>query len=359
MFFACDASPPWAALALCAVCLSPAVGLGQSELPPYPWVDNTTFVVDEAQLAVEAATYCAAESEPNAVDFYLGTLPYETFDALCLDVDADTDVLLGNLYISGYFGGLWLRDALYEAPARLSEAHLGALEAQYGLAHGDFGANMSTARGPSTEGLLIRSLAALAGRPIDRAQSGGDTEVVLAARSALPMLLTLYGYNLGYIQVLLENPPPGDPTHGDALDCGEGFLDCSSEDIELDIFDAYAPVLSSIENPTSPRWRRVAGLVETYGEPAVASGQEVWNDILAEDDIAAQAYGPLVDVSIGFLMVTDAAVLAGADAWGDGSVEAARCALRLQAGLVVWSGSYFMGLASDDPPGTFPELNCQ
>lgn len=322
---------------------APVAGAAEVILPPYPWVANETFVVDEAAVEARAQTYCAAEgAAADGVDFYFGYLPQRAFDDLCLADAPQIDALLGDLYVSGYFGGLWLRDALSGAPREAA----GALPIPGG------------ARGGALDAAVIRALARAAGGQVDRASAGGDGEVVLASRAALPPLLELYGYNLGYIEVVLEHPPAGVTPQVGALSCGEGFLDCGSDANDLAVLEALSPALGSIASPPGPRWRRVGALVDRYGIPAVEDGAAVWEDILAEDDLSAAAYLPLIDVSVGFLMVTEAAVLAAATAWGDGDPAAARCGLLLEAGLTVWSGSYFMGLASDDPPGTFPGLSC-
>ena len=55
-------------------------------------------------------------------------------------------------------------------------------------------------------------------------------------------------------------------------------------------------------------------------------------------------------------MVSKAAVLAGMLGYADGDTELARSALRLQAGLWIWSGAYFAGLASNAPAGTMPAI---
>ena len=323
----------------------PRASGAEIDLPPYPRVATDTFTVDEGAIEADAEAYCAENPRGDAVDFYLGALPQGALDALCLAPDPDVAALLGDLYVSGYFGGLWLRDALLPSSQRIP------LPLPAGVGEG--------ARGPLLDAAVVKALGAAAGRAVERATAGGDREAVVATRAALAPLLYLYGYNLGYLQVLVAHPPPGMPAPVGSLSCGPELLDCQSDEVLLAVFDAYEPALSAIAQPDSPRWRRVAALVEANGASAVAEGAAVWEDILAEDDVAAEAYLPLVDVSVGFLMVTDAAVLAASTAWGEGDPEAARCALLLEAGLTVWSGSYFLGLASDDPPGTFPQLSCR
>ena len=43
-------------------------------------------------------------------------------------------------------------------------------------------------------------------------------------------------------------------------------------------------------------------------------------------------------------------------AYADGDTDLGRSSLRLQAGLWMWSGSYFGGLASGAPAGTLPAI---
>lgn len=326
------------ACVLAFLALATPVDAAEVMVPAYPWVPNDTFEVDPASLEAFAEPWCAAGGG-DPVDFYLGEMPLAAFDALCGATPEEASVLLGDLYISGYFGGVWLRDAL-DASAPAAPFTRAALT------------------GPALDAVLIRTLAAVAGAQLDRAQTGGDAEVVAAARAAVGTLYELYGYNLGYLKVILENPPPGVPAPEDALVCGDAFLDCRSPAYELEVLDAFAPALEALVSPSSVRWRRLAGLVESRGVAAVEEGVAVWEEILAEDDIAASAYLPLVDVSVGFLMVSEAAALGASAAWGDGDAAAARCTLALEAGLGVWSGSYFMGLASTAPAGTFPTVTC-
>lgn len=49
-------------------------------------------------------------------------------------------------------------------------------------------------------------------------------------------------------------------------------------------------------------------------------------------------------------------MLASMLAYAEGDAQVGASALRLQAGLWMWSGSYFAGLASDAPAGTLPRI---
>jgi hypothetical protein len=43
--------------------------------------------------------------------------------------------------------------------------------------------------------------------------------------------------------------------------------------------------------------------------------------------------------------------------YAEGDPDACRCGLLQQAAMIVWAGSYFMGLGSDAPAVTFHSIN--
>ncbi len=310
-------------------------------LPPYPFAETQSIVVDESAIAAEGGTYCRdARAAATAVEFYLGTLPLTSIDALCSDAPAypGAQSRLGSLYVSGYFGGVWLRDSLMASGAR----------------------ERARTKAPGTTGLgeiVFTALSNLADDRLALARQGEDEALIDSARATLPLLLTLFGYNLGYLEVAAENPPPGVPTSPSAITC-DGFLDCRGTAVDLATLDRYRSALRAITAPPSDAWAEVAGLVERFGEGSVSAGRGVWEDILGGSSIAPSAYGPLLDLSAGYLLVSEAAVLANATAFAEADAGAARCGALVETGLVIWSGSYFEGLASSAAPGTFPTLAC-
>lgn len=320
---------------------SDAVPPASVTLPAYPYAANTSIVVDEAALAADGGRFCRrTRGRGTAVDFYLGNLALGSVDRIC-DASAPgaAEVLLGNLYVSGYFGGIWLRDSLAD---RSSVSAARAAQEVVGMGLGD---------------TVFASLAKLAAKQLDRARNAPGGELIDAAHASLPLLLTLYGYNLGYIQVAVENPPAGNPTTTSPISC-DGFLACSGTAVDLATLEQYAPALREIAAPPSDAWREVADDVSRFGEGSVAAGRGVWEGILGGSAIAGAAYQPLLDLSAGYLLVSEAAVLANAVAFAESDASAARCGALVQTGLVIWSGSYFEGLASPAPPGTFPTLEC-
>jgi hypothetical protein len=88
---------------------------------------------------------------------------------------------------------------------------------------------------------------------------------------------------------------------------------------------------------------------------ATGAGRFVWEG-LARAGFSPASYTALVELSSAYLMVTKAAVLASMTAYADGDAAVGRSSLRLQAGLWMWSGAYFAGLASSAAPGTMPKI---
>jgi len=84
-------------------------------LPPYPFWPNDAYVVDLAVMEELGTAYCAAHpNDASDEDFFYGELPMASFN-LFYPGDAPplaAEPVMGDLYISGYFGGLWLKDEL-------------------------------------------------------------------------------------------------------------------------------------------------------------------------------------------------------------------------------------------------------
>lgn len=306
------------------------------DLPQVPVRDGWSFRVSPEAVAEVAAEYVADGGDPtDGARFFFGDLAVASLDDLAGDLTAEqARVRLGNLAVSGYFGGIWLRDNLRAAPVAAAP-------------------DMNATVDLTVSAIGVRLFDALAAGLMGAAASNAWIART-AAHASVPVLLALYGYNRGYLEVLLENPPAGVPSMQDTLSC-EGFLSCNSEAFPLEIATRYDIALDRLENPAGFGWQEMAVWTSLL-EGATGAGRGVWEVIAGAGAFSPASYAALVELSSAYLMVSKAAVLASMLGYADGDTEMARSALRLQAGLWIWSGAYFAGLASNSPVGTMPAI---
>jgi hypothetical protein len=308
-------------------------------LPPMPVRSGLSFTVSPDFMKGFATDYVAAGGDPaDSARFFFGDLAVKSLDALAEQNVAAPQVrlLLGNLATSGYFGGIWLRDNLNDAantpvtmpslpiPASLSPAAIG-----------------------------IRLFDALSAGLAGAATAAPDWLVSTVAHATVPVLLALYGYNRGYLQVVLAHPPAGVPSMQDTLTC-DGFLDCNSTAFPLELATRYDGALSKLDDPTNLGWAEMS-MWSTMLEGATGAGRLVWEG-LARSGFSPASYTALVELSSAYLMISKAAVLSAMTAYADGDGAVGRSSLLLQAGLWMWSGAYFAGLASGAGRGTLPTI---
>ena len=301
-------------------------------LPRMPVTRGSSFTVSADFIKPFATDFVAAGGNPaDSARFFFGELAVRSLDALAESAGAAQQhrLLLGNLAASGYFGGIWLRDNVHGTPT--STPALG--------------------RAPSVIGLRLFD-AASAGLSGVAAKAPGWL-VSGVAHVSVPVLLALYGYNRGYLHVLLEHPPAGVPPMQDTLSC-DGFLDCNSSAFPLELATRFDAALGKLDKPTSLAWAEMA-MWKTVLQSATGAGRLVWEG-LARSGFSPASYSALVELSSAYLMITKAAVLSSMTAYAEGDAGLGRSSLRLQAGLWMWSGAYFAGLASDAAPGTIPKL---
>lgn len=288
----------------------------------------------DAALQGKAETYCAESGmKRDEVDFFLGYLPLAVFEALCEGIvgDAEIDSVLGELFVSGYFGGVWLRDVL------------GANEPSGGGGAGGSLALVSPILDSSRAGIVAAGAA----------DSG---ELIERAGSEIEFLLSLYGYNLGYLEYVSAHPPPGSAEPA-PFECAS-FLGCDYAVVQFGPLKRYAAHRPKLEAPPNAVWQEAEERVRRAESVSRETGRSVWEGILGANSMAAEHYPTLLDLSRTYLAIAEAAVWASLVGWADRDAMAAGCGLRMSAGLTAWSGSYFAGLASSLPKGTFPRLTC-
>jgi hypothetical protein len=307
-------------------------------LPPLPVREGSSFTVSDDAISARAVDYVEAGGDPGDTPrFFFGDLAVSSLETL-----ADSDVTaekvrqeLGNLTASGYFGGIWLRDNLRDVPPPTQSAPTAAADL-------------------TVSAIGIRLFDALAAGLTGAAASPSGWVVRSVAHVSVPMLLALYGYNRGYLEVLLENPPPGVKPAPGSLVC-DGFLSCSTNIVDLEIATRYDAALDELDTPRSPAWWEMTAWTSLL-ESATGAGRFVWELIAAQGSFSPASYAALVELSSTYLMVSKAAVLSSMQAYAGGDTALGRSSLRLQAGLWMWSGAYFGGLASGAPAGTLPRI---
>ncbi|MCD6569725.1 MAG: hypothetical protein J7L53_03380 [Deltaproteobacteria bacterium] len=336
-------------------------GIAQTvTIPPMPFWDNPTIEIDETLILQLASDYCSdAGGEASSPAFFLGYLPLWSVDELCqISPDkAQISKFLGNLYISGYFGGVWLRDALStnnvdpeNVSMPLKQAMPEALREKMELGN---------------DALIFYALTCLVGGLIDVALEGYNSLIFIANRLSIEPFLMLYGYNWGYLDFMLENPPDGIVPPDDLIICNR-FLDCQMPDAKLVTLTQYKPVLDKLYTPpiwrwwdsSSWKWLEMRTALEIWGKGSVAAGEGVWEHIMSDSELSEPAYNLLIDLSARFLLVAELSLLPTMEGYAEYDGDAGGCGLLQEAGMIMWAASYFMGLHSLQPEGTFPELCC-
>lgn len=307
------------------------------QLPQLPATSGASFTVSTDAIATAASDYLAAGGDPtDSARFFFGDLAVSSLQTLAgPDVTPEqVRTQLGNLAVSGYFGGVWLRDNLRDTPAAPAP---------------------STARVDLTVSALgIGLFDAVAAGLTGAAATGNPWITTTVAHASVPVLLTLYGYNRGYLDVILRNPPAGVPSMLDTLSC-RGFLDCSSSSFPLAIATSYDTALTNLAQPATLPWLEMAAWSKLL-EITTGAGRFVWEAIARAGAFSPASYAALVELSSDYLMIGKAAVLSSMIGAADGNAGLAASSLRLQAGLWMWSGAYFAGLASNAPVGTLPAI---
>lgn len=332
------------AVALLAACVSPsgstpAIRTDRVTVPALALPPVSNLVVTSAALEEAACEECErlalSGAPPDAARFFYGRLPLRVIDRLAAG-GAQTADQLGNLVVSGYFGGLYLRDNLGSIGIDATELPTAALLERIGA-------------------VTLGGLDSLAANLIGQARSGSPEEVRGSAAVSALLLAAVHGYNRGYLETVLANPPAGTAAP-EPPSCPTTF-DCRVTSLPLDALDQLAPTRDRLEHPPDRAWEVWSQALTSTAAGSVEGGRGVWNRLLSTAGFGAGAYGAIVELSVGFLEVTQAALLASAEGVL-GDVDVGRVGLVLTAGVLTWAGSYFLGLASPLPTDVLPTLTC-
>jgi hypothetical protein len=287
---------------------------------------------------IEAAACAECDRAGGDRDrFFSGRLATASLGALLADpASPDRQGLGGNLFVSGYFGGIQLRSEL-----------------------GSIGVDPDGPVAPLLElvgRLTSPQLDGVVGELQRVAAEGTDDEVRGAAAGLLPVLAALYGYNLGYLRELVAHPPAGaDPAS--VIECPTRWS-CRTPVIELAGADRFDASIGRLVAPPDAPWAVVSGLASVLLDLTEPAGAGVWAQLLGGDGFAPDGYAAIVDLSGAFLQVSSVALAGAAEAAAGGDADLARRSLAVTSGLMAWAGSYFLGLASPLPDTSLPQLNC-
>lgn len=327
-----------AAVVLAPPALAGAAGDAPTiDVPALPGVPTRTIVVDTADIArrAAAAPRPAPGTDPGeaSASFFYGDLAMSSFQDICTATPPELAVLLGNIQVSGYFGGVWFRD---QVPG------------------------LRPQRNPLTP--LLTAVSRGTTRSVDtgagqllRLREGTAAQVRAANARLVDPLLFIHGYNRGYLEVVAARPPAGVVLPPGYVTFEELLLTRSAR-FRLGLRADLAPALERLRGRATPEWAALDRRVKRVGGGSVEVGRATWKAILRGGPLQGATYRSVLDLSTGFLQVTEAAALASMAASADGDPGWGRCSLALQAGLVVWAGSYFAGLASELPPGSYPTI---
>ncbi|MBN2105908.1 MAG: hypothetical protein JW832_00670, partial [Deltaproteobacteria bacterium] len=314
-----------------------------------PFWENNHITIDVALINTMAADYMAeAGSGANPLKFFLGYLPLKTVDQFCT-TSPDKEQMrrhLGAMYISGFYGGLWLRDMLFSNPADPSANGLIAMLMKM------MPQAMKDIMALGADELVFKGVANLGGGAVDLGLKGSLLDIIHHNYMSVDMFLMIYGYDYGYYYYLINNPPPG-VTPVNTLQC-DRFMDCTMTGFELTTLNQYKPVGDRLLNPQCWKFWDPAAVkycdmyhkIKITGEGSVSMGNLVWQQIMGSSQLFDAAYNPLVDLSARFMLVSELALLPTMKGYAELNKTAGKCGLLQEAGLMVWVGSYFMGLSS-------------
>jgi hypothetical protein len=290
-------------------------------VPAMPLPPVGSIVVDGPTIDAAVCAGCH-----DATRFFGGQLAMSALDELAQVPPppiARQRQLLGSLLVSGYFGGIDLRTAL----------------------GGSVTARELSPLAPSLELVgraTIEQLDSLADTLL-KASHGDAASVVLASNLLAPAMARLAGYDRGYLQVALAHPPAGATSAADRLVC-TGLFECRVTAFPLPALDRLA----------SARWAVTSDL-QDIGNRVLGAQDDVWGRVVGAAALTPDAYDAVIDLAGGFLQGVEAALL-GSAAGRLGDVATGQAGLSMTTGVLVWAGSWFLGLTSPLPDGTAPSL---
>lgn len=310
------------------------------ELPDHPFFPGTIMQRDPALL-----DELAGAGSRVMTRFLFGDAPVELFERIFAS-DAPESLPTGGylwvFHLSGYFGGVWLRDELARS------------------GHNEAIAGFSIT--PSEDAFVEET--DRAGRALAAAAAAaGDDELLAYAEASLfdteRGLIDTFGYNEGYLLQIVERPPEGLTTPPGLVACPatavDGPLTCTYGTTRLTALTTFADVSAALARGDGP-YADLAARIVPLQDAGIARGRTVWDGMLNVAGFSQEAYEQLLNISCAFLETVQATVLATVRAVADGDALAGRRAAVANACMGVWLTSYLVGITDGRPGRTLPEF---
>ena len=325
-----------------------------------PFWSNADISININLINTIAAKYDAKYgASGSAQDFFLRYLLLASVDDLStLPLNKQTaNAYLGNFYIAGFFGGMILRDAVFIYGGGSKDGFLGVLmQAMPGV--------LQAVMNLGTDKFIFNAVAKMSGTAVDKSLTGSNSAVLSSTKASVDELLAIYGIDSGLYAYFQSIAPAGAPAADNGLVCNS-FIGCTMQGAPVQTLIRYNAALAKLNNPecskfwsiSAVRWCEMTASTNTIGKGAAALVGGLFKKVMGPIDVPASDYVPLVELTATSVIVAESALLPTMQGYAESDVTAARKGLLLKAGKVMWLGSFMLGMSSDLPTGTFPELH--
>ena len=305
------------------------------EIPEHPYYETDALRRDEALLDELVQGYrIDSKSKHDPATFLFGFAPARLFERAFTRPPQKLPIegYAWVLFLSGYFGGLWLR-------TRMREAQLDSMLTQLGSP-------------PTPEAFQIVVTRARGGTSAAR---GSDADALAYAEGILPELVAGFGYNQGYLQEILDRPPKGARAPRGFLIPG-GALWCGYRNPHLEILAGLHDVSQKLRYSHDAEWNRLGHWIPAAQAEETERGQIVWSSGFSVRGFSQRSYEQLLDLSASFLEVMQATALTAVRAIAESDANSARHAAAAHACLGPWGSAYSLGLMDNRFDTTGPRL---
>lgn len=279
--------------------------------------------------------------------------------------------LLGNLYVSGYFGGIWLTGILFPGSGQtdVSGASISFVDEIARFAKGSYSKGDAAAVDWLTwleqfVGSILGDagsqwLMDFCGNEISFAQNASSGDLLAGLLDRLKRMVSLCGYDLGFLLQMFAQMPWGLYN----FSTGQCLLDFSSTsvDIATDLLGKWSGVIPNLlQPPLAPPWNVLWAelqAMQASGVTCVPWGEDVWEFLLTQTNLTGNGFTELFNLGVKYQLLAQTITLAEMYAWGNQDTHTGRLAVILEACFVLWTGAFLSGRFSGN--ANQPMINCQ